>query len=48
VEHASRSNNLLWHEASRVRVFQSSLKIGVGATMGGARAIIVDVTSSES
>jgi hypothetical protein len=38
--HASRSDGLLRHEASRARVFQSGLKTNGGATMGGARGII--------
>jgi hypothetical protein len=34
--HASRSSGLLYVEASRVRVSQSDLKTGGGATAGGA------------
>jgi hypothetical protein len=41
--HASTSSGLLHREASRARVFQFCLKTGGGATVGGARGIIVDV-----
>jgi hypothetical protein len=45
VEHASRSSSLLDVEASLSRVFQSGLKTGGCTTTGGARSIIVEVTS---
>jgi hypothetical protein len=38
--HASRSSGLLYVEASRVRVSQSYLKTGGGATAGGAMGCI--------
>jgi hypothetical protein len=44
VGHTSRSDSLLLLEGSHARVFQSILKTGGGATMGGARDIIVEVT----
>jgi hypothetical protein len=37
---------LLRVEASRIRIFQSGLKTGGGATAGGARGTITEVTSS--
>jgi hypothetical protein len=43
--HASRSNSLLGVEASLVRVSQSDLKTGGGATTGGIRGTIVKVAS---
>jgi hypothetical protein len=43
--HASRSSRLLGVEASLARVSQSSLKIGGGATTGGARGTIAEVAS---
>jgi hypothetical protein len=43
VEHASRYNDLLHLKVSRVMVFQSAFKIGGGATMCGARGIIMKV-----
>jgi hypothetical protein len=43
--HASRSGGLLRLEASRVRVSQSSLKIGGGATMGSVYDTITEVAS---
>jgi hypothetical protein len=43
--HVSRSSSLLGVEASLARVSQSGLKIDGGATIGGARGTIVDVTS---
>jgi hypothetical protein len=46
--HTSRSVGLLRLEASRVRVFQSSLKIDRVATMGDACGIIGEVASRES
>jgi hypothetical protein len=45
---ASRSIGLLIMEASLVRVFQSGLKTGGGATTGGARGTIAEVTSETS
>jgi hypothetical protein len=44
--HALRSSNLLGMEACLASVFQSGLKIGGGATTGGARGTIVEVASS--
>jgi hypothetical protein len=44
VEHALRSHSLLRVEASHVRVLQSGLKMGRGATTGGARGTIAEVT----
>jgi hypothetical protein len=44
-EHASRSSGLLHLKASRVRVSQSDLKTGGGATTGGAHSIITNVAS---
>jgi hypothetical protein len=46
--HASRSSSLLGVEASLARVFQSGLKTGEGATTGGARGTIAEVTSEAS
>jgi hypothetical protein len=46
--HTSRSGGLLHLEASRVRVFQSGLKTGVGATAGGARGTITEIASGSS
>jgi hypothetical protein len=48
VGHTSRSSGLLHVEASLARVFQSDLKTGVGATMGGARGTITEVASEAS
>jgi hypothetical protein len=48
VSHASRSSSLLRIEASLARVFQSSLKTGGGATVGGACGTIVEVASEAS
>jgi hypothetical protein len=48
VGHASRSSDLLGVEASLARVFQSGLKTGRGATMGGARGTITEVASEAS
>jgi hypothetical protein len=48
VGHALRSDGLLHLEASRTRVFQSGLKIGRGATAGGARGTIAEVVSGSS
>jgi hypothetical protein len=46
VGHASRSDDLLRLKASHVRVSQSSLKTGGGATTGGAHGIIVNFAST--
>jgi hypothetical protein len=46
--HASRSSGLLRVEASLARVFQSGLKTGRCATMGGARGTITKVASETS
>jgi hypothetical protein len=48
VGHASRSSDLLYVEASWVRVSQSGLKTGGVATKGGARGIITEVASESS
>jgi hypothetical protein len=48
VGHVSRFSSLLGVEASLARVSHSSLKTGGGATTGGARGIIVEVTSEAS
>jgi hypothetical protein len=48
VGHASRSSGLLRVEASLARVSQSGLKIGGGATTGGAHGTIVEVASEAS
>jgi hypothetical protein len=48
VGHASRSSGLLHVEASLTRVFQSGLKTGGSATIGGARGTIVKVTLEAS
>jgi hypothetical protein len=48
VGHASRSSSLLGVEASLARVSQSGLKTGGGATTGGARGTIAEVTSEAS
>jgi hypothetical protein len=45
---ASRSSSLLGVEASLARVSQSGLKTGGGATTGGARGTIAEVTSGAS
>jgi hypothetical protein len=45
MRHALRSNGLLRVEANLARVIQSGLKIGGGATTGGARGTIVEVVS---
>jgi hypothetical protein len=44
VRHTSRSSGLLHVKANRVRVSQYDLKIGVGATAGGACDTITEVT----
>jgi hypothetical protein len=46
--HASRFSGLLHMEASLSRVSQSGLKTGGGATTGGARGTIAEVTSEAS
>jgi hypothetical protein len=46
--HASRSSGLLHVEASMAMVFQSDLKIGGGATTGGACGTITEVVSEAS
>jgi hypothetical protein len=46
--HALRSTSLLRVEASLARIFQSGLKTGGGATMGGVRGTIVEVASEAS
>jgi hypothetical protein len=46
--HASRSSSLLGVEASLASVFQSGLKIGGGATAGGACDTIAEVVSEAS
>jgi hypothetical protein len=45
VGHTSRSSGLLHVEASLATVFQSGLKIGGGATAGGARGTIAEIAS---
>jgi hypothetical protein len=45
---ASRSSGLLGVETSLARVSQSGLKIGGGATTGGARGTIAEVASEAS
>jgi hypothetical protein len=46
--HASRSSGLLHVEASLTRVFQSGLKTGGGAMMGGTRGTIAEIASEVS
>jgi hypothetical protein len=46
VGHASRSSGLLRLEASQVRIFQSGLKTGGGASVGGVCGIIVEIVWS--
>jgi hypothetical protein len=48
VGHTSRSSSLLGVEASLDRVSQSGMKIGGGATTGGARGTIAEVASESS
>jgi hypothetical protein len=48
VGHTSRSCYLLHVEVSLARVSQSSLKTGGGATAGGARNTIAEITSESS
>jgi hypothetical protein len=43
--HVSRYSGLLCVEASLARVFQSGLKTGGGATIGGAHGTIAEVAS---
>jgi hypothetical protein len=45
---ASKSSGLLRVEAILARVFQSDLKTGGSATMGGARDTITEVASDAS
>jgi hypothetical protein len=46
--HTSKFSGLFRLKVSRARVFQSVVKTGGGATIGGAYVIIVKVASSES
>jgi hypothetical protein len=46
VGHVSRSSSLFCLKVSRARVFQSGVKTGKGATMGGAYGIIAEVALS--
>jgi hypothetical protein len=46
--HASRSSGLLGMEVSLARVFQSGMKTGGGAMMGGARGTITEVALEAS
>jgi hypothetical protein len=48
VGHASRSSSLFGVEASLAMVSQSGLKTGGGATTGGARGTIAELTSEAS
>jgi hypothetical protein len=48
VGHTSRSSSLLGVEASLARIFESDLKTGGGAMMGGARGTITKVASEAS
>jgi hypothetical protein len=48
MRHASRSSGSLRVEASLARVSQRGLKIGGGATTGGARGTIAKVASKVS
>jgi hypothetical protein len=48
VGYVSRSSSLLGVKASLARVSQSGLKTGGGATTGGARDTIAEVTSKAS
>jgi hypothetical protein len=48
VEHVSRSSGLLHMEASLARVYQSDMKTDRGATTGGVRGNIAEVTSEAS
>jgi hypothetical protein len=46
--HALRFSGLLHVKANRGRISQFGLKTGGGVTMGGARGIIIEITSSSS
>jgi hypothetical protein len=46
--HASRSSGLLGMEVSLARVFQSDMKTGGGAMMGGVRGTITEVALEAS
>jgi hypothetical protein len=46
--HATRSSGLLRMEACLARVYQSGLKTGGGATVGGARGTITEVALEAS
>jgi hypothetical protein len=46
--HALRYSGLLHVEASLGRIFQSGLKTGGGATVGGAHGTITEVASEAS
>jgi hypothetical protein len=48
VGHVSRSSGLLRVKTSLARVFQSGLKTGGDATVGGAHGTITEVTSDVS
>jgi hypothetical protein len=48
VGHVSRSSSLLRVEESLARVFQSDLKTGRGAIVGGAHGTITEVASEAS
>jgi hypothetical protein len=48
VGHASRSSSLVCVEAGLTRVFQSGLKTGGDATMGGTRGTIMEVALEAS
>jgi hypothetical protein len=48
VGHTLRSSGLLHVEASLARIFQSGLKTGRDATLGGARGTITEVVSESS
>jgi hypothetical protein len=48
VGHMSRSSGLLHVEASQARIFQSIMKIGGDATIGGAHVTITEVASDSS
>jgi hypothetical protein len=48
VGHVLRSSSLFDVKASLARVFQSSLKDGGGAIMGGAHGTIAEVASETS
>jgi hypothetical protein len=48
VGHASRSGGLFYLKVSHARVFQSGLKTGGGAMVGGTRLTIAEVTLRSS